>query len=220
MSPHIIKKTDSEVISNETIDEVVAEINSQVRLAPLELAMKIGKLLIDKFYSGNFDAWRKKGIKDNSFRKLSEREDLEISPAALYRSVSVYEMFERIGGVSTLKHLKASHYYAVLGLTDKQQKRLLKRAESQTWPVRKIESEAKKVRKKRGKGGRKPIPQFVKSIHQIQKFVNQPQKMFDGINKADELKPEKIKELCVTLEKIQKQCLDMQAQLLEITKEK
>jgi hypothetical protein len=85
------------------IDEVVRGIAAAQEKHGLALAVEVGSLIVDTFYGGDIAVLRDRGPKEASLRRLAEHPDLPMSPAALYRTVAIYELAERLGGVSTWK---------------------------------------------------------------------------------------------------------------------
>jgi len=155
------KSTLPDDVSNEVIDQAVRDLNRLYDRAGLEAALAAGKLVVDRFYAGDLQLARDTNPnKHVSFRKLASHPDLMISATILHRHVSIYEMCERLG-VSPGKHLGVSHLREVIGLSEKEQKRLLAKAEEQGWSRRQLEDAARKVRKKLHAGkGRRPLPGF------------------------------------------------------------
>src|SRR5262245_50979504 len=71
--------------SDEVVDQVVKEINALHTVRSLEAALGIGRIVVDRFYGGDFTSWRRHKTKEASFRKLAAREDLSVSATSLYR---------------------------------------------------------------------------------------------------------------------------------------
>src|SRR5512138_314727 len=71
-------------LSEEQLDEVVLQLNGISRSASLEFALRVGATIIHHVYGGDTQAWRVRGPKTLSFRRLAERPDLALSAAALY----------------------------------------------------------------------------------------------------------------------------------------
>jgi hypothetical protein len=137
------------------VDEVVVELNALGRMATMEFALSVGRLIIDRFYGGEFMAWRSRGPKNASFRALAKHPELPMSPAALYRSVAMYELCVRLKG-NSWKHLSTSHMRLVLPLGPDAQQLLLQEAERRRWTVRQLELEIGKhagLTAKNGSGG-------------------------------------------------------------------
>jgi hypothetical protein len=132
----------------------VFQLNTLTKAATFDLAMKVARIVIDEFYSGNLSAWRERGPKDVSFRALAVHPRLSMSASALYRSVAIYELCDRLQ-INSQNHLSASHLRLVLPLAPESQARLLHDAESNRWSVRRLEEEisfssSSSVRPRRG----------------------------------------------------------------------
>jgi hypothetical protein len=164
------------VVDDELITEVYEEIRSLQRDATIELAVKMGELIVERFYGGRLDAWREHGQKESSLRKLAakfEDDESGMSAAGIYRVVAIYELDQRLG-VSARKQLTVTHIRAVIGLPQAEQKRLLDQAEAKGWTTRQLEDKAATARKKEGDGrGRHPLPAFVKTANWLGKLVEQ-----------------------------------------------
>jgi hypothetical protein len=156
-------------VADEVVDEVVRELNDLHRGAALETALRMGRLIVTRFYAGDLTAWRRHTTKEASFRKLASRanSDLRISPTALYRCVALYELVERLA-LDTLRNLGVTHLRLVLGLPEDQQRRLLAAAEDEGWPSDRLEGEAARVRGKMPrKAGRTAMPPLIRITRTI-----------------------------------------------------
>ncbi len=58
--------------------------------------LSVGKVVIDAFFAGDASAWRKRGPKKISLRKLAHHPDLLMKPGALYLCVAIYELWQRL----------------------------------------------------------------------------------------------------------------------------
>jgi hypothetical protein len=164
------------VVDDKLISAVYEEIRALQRDATIELAVKMGELIVKSFYGGKLDAWREHGAKESSLRKLAakfEDDESGMSVAGIYRVVAIYELDQRLG-VSARKHLTVTHLRAVLGLPPAEQKRLLDQAENRSWTTKQLEDKAARVRKQEGDGrGRPPLPAFVKTANWLGKLALQ-----------------------------------------------
>lgn len=161
-------------VSDEELDIVVAQLRRITRAAGLECALRIGAVIIHHFYQGDTEAWRTRGPKVASFRRLSERSDLPFSPGALYRSVALFELCNRLHAVSRWSHLGASHLRLVLGLDPSVQERALSLANENRWTVRELHQALQRegvVRQARG--GRKSTPEVTKLLSDIGKRLSE-----------------------------------------------
>lgn len=162
-------------VPDAVLDALVADLRTLQRDATLDLALAMGELIVERIYAGDLAAWRDRGVKDASFRKLSKRlEDAEIpglSAAGLSRAVGVWELEQRVG-LTRRPQLNVSHARAVLGLQDAQQERLLGMAEAKDWTADRLEREVARIRKRDGGGkGRPPLPAFVKGVNQLERML-------------------------------------------------
>ena len=138
MSPDVYRS--DEEIPQPLLDRVVGELNLIARSATLDFALAVGRVIVDGFYGGDLEAWRARGVKDMSFRRLAKHRDLPMSPAALYRSVAVYELSHRLP-LTRWQRVSASHLHVVLPLAQGDQERLLELTDVQRWPVRRLRQE-------------------------------------------------------------------------------
>jgi len=199
-------------LSDEVLDEVAEKIRNLQRMATLDLAMSIGKIIVGEVYGGDLAAWRSRGAKDASFRKLAARDDLGLSRSSLQRSVAIYEMSERLG-VSTWRHLGVSHLRTVLGLPEEQQRGLLTEAEDAGWTVEKMLSEAAKLKKPDGRG-RPTLPAFVKAIGKLDRIADDRDSLFGDLDKLDDLSLEEAEKLYQKVVGVKLACEDLQQRLV------
>jgi hypothetical protein len=130
----------------EVVERVVQQLNAIGREVTFAFAFRVGQVVIENFYAGNMDGWRLRvPNKDVFFRKLSAHPDLPMSASALFRSVCIYELCERLG-VRSWKHLSTSHIRLVLPLPATEQERVLRLAEDNAWSVRRLDEEVAGMR--------------------------------------------------------------------------
>ncbi len=178
--------------------------------ATLELALALGRVVIVHLYGGDRAAWRARGPKDRSFRKLARRLDAAevpgLSAAVLHRAVAIWDLEERIG-VMDRPHLTASHARAVIGLPEGEQERLLKASEERVWTVQRLEREVVTVRRQSaGNRGRPPLPAFVKSAHKLERMLADETDSFGDLDQVDELDEEETVRVARTLVAMKAQC--------------
>ncbi len=202
-------------LPTEAMDQLVAEINAFARAKALETALGVGRLIVDDIYGGDLEAWRDRGRKDASFRKLASRGDCDLSASGLYRSVAVYELCERLGA-SRWKHLGASHLYAVLALEHGAQRRLLDRAESERWTVRKLKARAGRAKKRARGGGKLGRPRklrFVRTIDQLERMLRPEVDAFGQLERLGDLERKKREKLLRTVTSMKLRCEELERQL-------
>lgn len=156
------------------VNQVVASIGELSRAAALDFALSVGCLIIDQLYGGDLNAWRSRGTKAMSFRKLAKHPELPMSPGALYRSVAIYELSARLG-CARWQSLSASHLRLVLPLPPQEQSELLARADEERWTLSRLEREVVLVRTrypgKNLKGGRRRSSALLSQLRNIERAL-------------------------------------------------
>ncbi|HTV17690.1 MAG TPA: hypothetical protein VMG12_03440 [Polyangiaceae bacterium] len=159
-------------LAAEEINIVVAHIKRLARNANLEFALRVGALIIHHFYDGDANAWRRRGPKVASFRRLAAHPDLPLSPGTLYRCVALYELCDRLDAPSRWTHLGASHLRLVLGLPSAAQERLLATANAKRWSVKVLHQQVVLTKAERQtRGGRRAQSPVAKSIISLKKCI-------------------------------------------------
>jgi hypothetical protein len=173
----------------EQLDEVVHQINGICRSSSLEFALRVGAVVIHHFYDGDTHAWRDRGPKATSFRRLSEHPELALSAGALYRCVAVFEMCDRLRAASRWRRLGASHLRTVIGIPDDKQEYLLTRANDERWTVQRLQEQAQVLRVKRSRGGRRPQSVLGKHLSALGRCLQDCELALDsvGSHQLDEL---------------------------------
>lgn len=155
-------------VDSGVIDDVVHELRHLAHRAALDLALEVGRVIVDRFYGGRTDVWRQRGKRCASFRKLAARPDLPMSASGVYRAVAIYEVWQRIGGIATWKHVGACHLRAVLSLPPADQDTVLLRAEAQRLSVRELEDTVAELRSvradRRGRPRQSPVVRTMRSL--------------------------------------------------------
>jgi len=151
---------------------VVRQLRQICRDSSLEFALKVGAVVIHNFYNGEIGEWRSRGPKVHSFRRLAEHPDLPLSPSALYRSVAIFELCQRLNAPSRWRQLGASHFRAVVGLDPEIQDKLLAAANQQRWSVKALSQAALECRPGHtGKGGRRPRSALTKQLSAMRRCL-------------------------------------------------
>jgi len=173
--------------SNEEIEIVVANIKRLARTAGLELALRVGAVIIHHFYDGDMEIWRSRGSKTSSFRCLAKHPGLPLSAGALYRCVALFELCERLNAASRWENLGTSHLRLVLGLPSAVQERLLAVANSKRWTVRVLQQEVLMEKSARvTSGGRRANAPIAKTLERLRKSLEEHR---DLIEQADLVLP-------------------------------
>lgn len=217
-----------EIVDRRELDEeqrlaaLAAEMRSLTRDASVDLAIRLGRLVIERLYAGDLSTWRSRGAKAHSLRALARRPDLPISTSALYRSIALYELASRLGGVSSWSELGVSHLRLVLGLPSEEQRRLLDQACASNWTVAELERETSAARARcleqgrgRKRGGRPRLPRFVKSLHRLRKCTESSDDLFGDLDAVATMAPDELAELRATLELVRERFDQLERALAE-----
>lgn len=117
-------------VPDKILEHVILQLSGLCRDAALNFALGVGRVVITSLYSGNLDHWRSRAPnKERSLRKLANHPDLPMSPGALYRSLAIYELCERLG-IQAWKHISTTHLRLVLPIQRDEQASLLRAAEA------------------------------------------------------------------------------------------
>jgi hypothetical protein len=155
----------------EQVEQIVNEINGICRTSSLEFALRVGAVIIFNFYDGDTKAWRDRGPKLHSFRRLATHPDLLVSPGALYRCVAVFELCDRLRAPSRWRRLGASHLRAVLGVPHDRQESLLALANEQRWSVQHLQTRAQELKEDRARGGRRARSPLEKNLRALDQHL-------------------------------------------------
>jgi hypothetical protein len=195
------------------VEEVVYKLNNMVRNATFAFAMSVGKLIITTFYGGCPTAWRERGVKDYSFRRLARHPQLRMSSTTLYRSVAIYELCQRIG-IEQWHHVSMSHVRLVLPLPTEEQSLLLKSAEMNQWPTRRLQEEiaawAKRGHEQSTRKRRSRLKATIQIIERCLDDANQ----FVGMDESTcEPSPDSVRRARVLIERLNHACLVLERHL-------
>jgi hypothetical protein len=162
-------------VGSDEIDIVISHIRRLTRTATLEYALRVGAVIIHHFYDGDTNAWRSRGPKTTSFRKLAQHPGLPLSPGALYRCVAVFELCDRLNAASRWEYLTASHLRLVIALPAAKQEALLAKANAGRWTVKALQLQVLRERRNAGRshGGRRPEPPIKKSLKAVTRCLTE-----------------------------------------------
>jgi hypothetical protein len=142
-----------------------------------------------------------------------------MSAASLYRAIAAHEVWQRVPGVSTSKHLSVSHVHAVLGLHPERQSKLLRDAEENGWTVERLTREALGSRLSSPKRGRPRLPEYVKSTRRLHHIASNPRAV-DGVDLADGLAAPELADLEAALGTVVDRCARVQKSLRDVLNRK
>ncbi len=121
------------------VRRTVRQVNALCKDTTLRFALSVGQLVVKGLYDGDTRRLRSRGRKDQlALRRLAADPDLAMSASALYRSVAIFELCERVN-VAHWKHVSTSHLRLVLPLRPSDQERFLRETEANRWKVRELE---------------------------------------------------------------------------------
>jgi hypothetical protein len=164
-------RREASTIEDDAVDRLVFKINAICKGATLDFALTVGRAVVDGIYFGDLNAWRRRVRKNQSFRKLARHPNLPMSPAALYRSVAIFELCERLG-ITSWKHVSTTHIRSVLRLHADDQRQLLQAAEVNMWSARRLEEEVGGLTNHGpARGGRHRDP-FSKTIRRLEQCLD------------------------------------------------
>lgn len=182
--------------SDQLVEQVLLKLKALGREATLAFALSVGKLVITNLYRGNLDNWRSRDPrKSASLRRLAQHPDLPMSSAVLYRSVAMYEMFERLD-LGSLTEISTSHIRLVLPLCPEAQARLLRQAQDERWTVRRLDDEvAALLRENPGarcvRGGLRRRSGLTRTMHVVERCAQSVDDLLGELRDGgEELSPE------------------------------
>jgi hypothetical protein len=175
--------------SDEDIDEVVRKLNGICRASSLEFALRVGAVIIHGFYGGDTKAWRDRGPKVHSFRRLTQHPELALSAGALYRCVAVFELCDRLNAPTKWRRLGASHLAAVIGLAPDDQVRFLSAANDERWTVRVLRDKVEAVKGSRSRGGRIPNSFLERRLREVHNCTRNCLDALDQVEHAARVLP-------------------------------
>jgi hypothetical protein len=127
------------------VEGLVTELRRIYVGAGVELAVNMGRLIIERLFCGDLERWRSRGRKDVSFRKLEKHPDLPFRASTLSRAVAIYMLSKRRGDLSGFRHVRPSHLHEIARLTEEDQDKLLAIAEKERWSMRRLREEVARM---------------------------------------------------------------------------
>jgi hypothetical protein len=158
---------------DQRIAQQLMELWSRCGRATLDFELDGGRAIIVGLHDGNVEAWRKRRKAHPSFRRISRLLGGIRNPSQLYNATCIYVLTQERPAVLTLKHLKASHFHAVAGLSADHAVQLLTQAAQEDLSVSDLRSLAAQLRT-RGKGGRPVIPASLRLLRRVSRLELPP----------------------------------------------
>ena len=155
--------------SSPRLVELAQAIDHRSEQSALDFSLAVGSMIIQGIFGGNLAAWRTRGSRDLSFRKLARL--TRVSASCLYRSTAIYEMSCRMDVRQW--GLTVSHLRAVIGLSHTDQHRLLTLSRREGWTVRRLEQICAEHRQRQRirPVGRPPSPALLKGLSRLSRAI-------------------------------------------------
>ncbi len=200
-----------------SVERAASRINDVVGGNRLNLALSIGRIVIEELYDGDLTVWRSRGVKEYTLRTLAKNPRLGISASSLYRAIAIYELRVRLGDEQLWNELTVCHIRAILGLPESEQRRLLELAADNAWTTVALEDEAAKIRSqtKSSRGGRPRKPRFARQIEYVEKAFANEDVVFGDIEALDSMSTAQRDEIRRRLRFVRERC-DELASLLRV----
>lgn len=158
------------------LEQAVTDLNALYAVRGLDTARAVGRYVLSTFFNDDPEAFRGQGRQHVTFRGLAAREDLKMSYSFIWYSVAVLEQLSQLPE-DVASALPLSHHRLLLPIEDLRLKEdLARQARDKGWSKRDLDRAIRELRgqsslKKRSRGGRPPLPSFVKGLRQLEKAV-------------------------------------------------
>lgn len=163
--------TDILVADEEQLVEVATRIREIMRSHSLARTLRIGQLVLERFYGGEEGEWRARRVKkNNSIRALAARPDCPLGKSALNQAVAVYVASRSLPMLADARHIGAAHLAVVLQLTQPEREYWLQCAETEELSVRRLRDLV--VSHRRAEGERRGRPEL-SAVSRVASRVNQ-----------------------------------------------
>lgn len=157
------------------LDDVVRRLLEIERSSGLERTLAIGRLILAQFFGNNPAVWRdRRRNKNNSIRRLADRDDCPLSKSALNDAVAVYVASRNLECVQTTGHITASHISVVLSLPQAEREHMLNEAAKKHWSVKELKGQVISHRRASGeRRGRPPRGSAETALSLVRSSVDQ-----------------------------------------------
>jgi hypothetical protein len=208
----------AETFSDDAIEQVVRQLNGICRTATLGFALSVGGLIVATIYGGDIARLRTRNPKkDQSLRKLARHPNLAMSPDALYRSIAIFEVCERLG-IQSWKHVSTTHLRLVLPLPPEEQARLLAATEANKWPAQRLDEEVRTLVRRHpsmcaNRGGRRRVSLLKSRMRSFQKLATALEDILGPECGIDEPSPDSARTAIDVLQAIAQKCAVLENRL-------
>jgi DNA-binding NarL/FixJ family response regulator len=206
-------------MQDDPVERVVLQLNALCKATTLNFALAVGGLIIRQFFGGDLRYWRSREQKHElSLRRLARHPHLPMSVSALYRSIAIYELCERLD-IKSYRHVSTSHIRLVLPLPAEEQTRLLQLTESNRWTVRRLDEEAQAIRSRypsssdHARGGRNHHSPLRAALHLVRRCVDAVVSLASDETSEGEYSPEQVRDAVELLREAARACALLETRL-------
>lgn len=177
-------------IDQSLVERAVCDLNHIYMTKALQTACLIGEYVIDRFFGGDVEAFRKGSCEHASFRALSKHQDLRVSPTYLWTAVAVVGQLRDLPE-DLAQCLTLSHHRLLLPLKDASVKVALARmAVKQRLSKRELEREIGRLIGSQTRGvKRAPNVPVIKALSHLieasEEFVQAATAEDSGLHRSD-----------------------------------
>ena len=161
-------------VDEDAVDAAVAQLNQIHDTRKLELALALGSCVIDTFFGGDLEAFRRRGKGHQTFQALAQRGDLKPTYRFLLTSVAVLAQFEQMPS-EVGRSLSLTHHKLLLPLEEPADKAALATtAVEKGLSTRELEREVRRIHPPASRPpsrGPKPLHPLLREMRQITRDV-------------------------------------------------
>lgn len=137
---------------------------------PLDLAVGVGRCVLDVFFRDGSPDHRASGRGHPSFRALADRPDVPYSALWLWRAAGIAVQLGQLPDLAD--RLGYSHHVLLLSIDDPAQKlALARRATELRWTRDQLQDEISRQRRAGARRGRPALPPLVKTVRRIEALL-------------------------------------------------
>jgi hypothetical protein len=162
---------------DDAVRRTVLRLNALCKTTTLAFALAVGEIVVKNLYGGDVSLLHSRERKKHAaLRHVAAEPSLAMSASALYRSIAIFEVCERIGA-RKWNHISTTHLRLVLSLPPEQQELLLRQTEANRWSARELEERVGAFAKSlpaHDRGGRKrrsPLRVMVEGLREETEHV-------------------------------------------------
>lgn len=154
----------------------LSRVNELSQNRGLQGATALGRYVLDTFFDGSPERFRREGKSNRDFRTVVKSPGLKASYSLLYYSVAVTEQLEQLPK-NVGKKLSFSHHKLLLPVKDPRTKEAFARKvvdeDLSVRGLREVVARHRVEQASRVRRGRPPLPDFVKALNRLPRIVEQ-----------------------------------------------